>query len=69
MLNDDTAPDRLRQVDTLVLRSLLGTTEMLLDPASVNVSESSRDAAVTLQSRLLVELSRRGLTMNDRPVA
>ena len=69
MLNDDTAPDRLRQVDTLVLWSLLGTTEMLLDPASVNVSESSRDAAVTLQSRLLVELSRRGLTMNDRPVA
>jgi hypothetical protein len=63
MLNDTD----LSTLDTLVLWSLLGTTEMLLRPESVNVSQRDRDGAVTLQSRLLVELSSRGLTMADRP--
>jgi len=64
MLNDTD----LSTLDTLVLWSLLGTTEQLLRPESVNVSQSDRDGAVTLQSRLLVELSSRGLSLADRPV-
>lgn len=63
MLNDTD----LSTLDTLVLWSLLGTTEMLQRPESVNVSQADRDAAVTLQSRLLVELGRRGLSLADRP--
>lgn len=58
----------LAALNTLVLWSLLGTTQALTDVASVNVSDTDRDAAVTLQSRLLVELQSRGLTMADRPV-
>lgn len=57
----------LSELDTLVLWSLLNTTEMLQRPESVNVSPADRDAAVMLQCRLLVELSDRGLSMADRP--
>ena len=52
----------LTNVPELVLRSLLGTTAAMLAPEAVNVADQ-RDSVVNMQSALLVELGRRGLTV------
>ena len=52
----------LTNVPELVLRSLLGTTAAMLAPEAVNVADQ-RTSVVNMQSALLVELGRRGLSL------